>query len=217
MISALARAGLALGEPAYVEAADRAAAFVLGSMRPGPGGSLRVFQGGRAAGPAFLEDYAFVIAALLDLYEAAPEPRWLGEALALQRIVDAHYADALGRRATSAPPTTTRSSWAREKPPPRRRDAVRQLRCRVEPAAPDLVDRRREPCRAGGAWCLQRSVRSSSRHPRPWQRCSSPSTTGSTPSRRSWWSGRGSRRRTGSAPCWHPCAGASCPTGCSRW
>jgi uncharacterized protein YyaL (SSP411 family) len=57
---------------------------------------LRTFKGGRAAGPAFLEDYAFLIAALLDLYEADADPHWLHQALSLQETLDAHYADELG-------------------------------------------------------------------------------------------------------------------------
>ena len=95
MISALARAGLAFDDETYTQAARRAADFVLTRMRAdGPDGRLfRTFLYTRAAGPAFLEDYAFVIAGLLDLYEASPDPRWIREALALQRVLDTHYLD----------------------------------------------------------------------------------------------------------------------------
>ena len=95
MISAFARAGLTLAVPRYVELATRAADHVLGNMRV-DGRLRRVSMGGESVGPAFLEDYAFVIAGLLDLYEAAPDPRWLREAMALQRILDTHYADETG-------------------------------------------------------------------------------------------------------------------------
>ena len=95
MISAYARAGFALGDPEYVRAAMRTADFILDRMRE-DGRLHRVYQDGRAAGPAFLGDYAFVIAGLLDLYEAAPDPRWLREALALQQVLDRRYADATG-------------------------------------------------------------------------------------------------------------------------
>ena len=94
-ISAFARAGLALPEPDYVAAAAAAADFALGSMRR-DGRLHRAFIAGRASGPAFLEDYAFLIAGLLDLYEARPDPRWLREALALQAVLDADYADPAG-------------------------------------------------------------------------------------------------------------------------
>jgi uncharacterized protein YyaL (SSP411 family) len=95
MISAFARAGLALAEPRYVELAARAADHVLENMRA-EGRLRRVSMEGQSVGPAFLEDYAFVIAGLLDLYEAAPDPRWLREAKALQRVLDTHYADEAG-------------------------------------------------------------------------------------------------------------------------
>jgi len=95
MISAFAQAGFALEEPAYTEAARRAAHFVLEQMRK-DGRLLRTFTVGRADGPAFLEDYAFLIAALLDLYEADADPGWLHQALSLQETLDAHYADPLG-------------------------------------------------------------------------------------------------------------------------
>jgi uncharacterized protein YyaL (SSP411 family) len=95
MISAFAQAGFALDEPTHIEAARRAARFVLEQMRSEER-LLRAFRDGRAAGPAFLEDYAFFIAALLDLYEADGDPRWLREALSLQKTLDVHYADEAG-------------------------------------------------------------------------------------------------------------------------
>ena len=93
MISAFARAGFAFGDPALTRRAERAAEFVLGKMRK-DGRLWRVSKDGRSEGPAFLDDYAFVIAGLLDLYEAASSPRWIEEAVALQALLDAHYADA---------------------------------------------------------------------------------------------------------------------------
>jgi uncharacterized protein YyaL (SSP411 family) len=95
MISAFARAALVFGEERYVTAASRAAGFILDEMLE-DGVLRRVYQGGRADGPAFLEDYAFLIAGLLDLYEVDTQPRWLRAALALQSTMDAHYIDALG-------------------------------------------------------------------------------------------------------------------------
>jgi uncharacterized protein YyaL (SSP411 family) len=92
MISAFARAGLALGEPEYVATASRAAGFVLGEMRPA-GRLVRVHDGEQAAGTAFLEDHAFLIAGLLDLYEATGETRWLRDALQLQSQLEESYAD----------------------------------------------------------------------------------------------------------------------------
>src|SRR5207247_2474527 len=49
---------------------------------------------GRATGEAFLDDYAFLIAGLLDLFEVDPDPRWPRQAIALQERLDADFADA---------------------------------------------------------------------------------------------------------------------------
>jgi hypothetical protein len=95
MISAFARAGFAWDEPRFTRAAARAAGFLLDELRR-DGRLLRVYLAGRVSGPAFLEDYAFLVAGLLDLHEADGAPRWLREAIALQAVLDAHYADAEG-------------------------------------------------------------------------------------------------------------------------
>jgi hypothetical protein len=96
MISALARAASVLGEPRYAAQAERAAELVLTRMRE-RGRLLRSYAEGRARHAAYLEDYAFLIAGLLDLYEADSRPRWLDEAMALDRVLEARYEDrALG-------------------------------------------------------------------------------------------------------------------------
>ncbi len=70
MIRGMADGGRVLGEPGYIEHAERAAAFVLGSMRDGDGGLLRTAHSGVAKTPAFLEDYAFMASALVALHDA---------------------------------------------------------------------------------------------------------------------------------------------------
>ena len=92
MISALADAGAALGEPRYVEAARAAAEFVLRDLRP-DGRLLRTYNQGRAHLDAYLEDHAFLLEALLTLYEATFDPRWFGEARALADEVLDRFAD----------------------------------------------------------------------------------------------------------------------------
>ncbi len=70
MISAFAKAAQALDEPRYEDAARRAADFVLTKMYDREGGTLlRRYRDGEAAIPGFLDDYAFFVQALLDLYE----------------------------------------------------------------------------------------------------------------------------------------------------
>ena len=94
-ISAFARGSQVLGEPAYAARAARAADFLLREMNPG--GRLLRSRRGRAAGtPGTLDDHAFVTQGLLDLYEAAHDPRWLGEAIALEEQLERHFADPAG-------------------------------------------------------------------------------------------------------------------------
>ena len=78
MISAFARAALVLGEPALRRAARRARAdFVLDRDARATAACCAAAQDGRAGSAGYLDDYAFLIAGLLDLYEATGEPRWL--------------------------------------------------------------------------------------------------------------------------------------------
>jgi hypothetical protein len=93
MIGAHARAALVLGEERYARRAARAADFVLTHMRD-DGRLLRSFKDGRARHAGYLDDHAFVIAGLLDLYEATSETRWLREAIALDRVLEQQYEDA---------------------------------------------------------------------------------------------------------------------------
>jgi len=93
MISALARAGVVLHEPAYLDRARAAARFVLGRMRPS-GRLKRSYAGGAAHEDAFLDDHAFLAAGLLDLYEATFDLEWLREALALQETLAREFWDA---------------------------------------------------------------------------------------------------------------------------
>ncbi len=79
----LAEAARALDRPDWLKAAVRNADFVLSSMRRGDGRLLRTWKGGQARLNGYLEDYAMVALALLALYEATLQRRWLDEARAL--------------------------------------------------------------------------------------------------------------------------------------
>jgi uncharacterized protein YyaL (SSP411 family) len=79
MTRALAEAGRALGRADYLAAAARNAGFVLSEMRRG-GRLRRSWKAGEARLNGYLEDYAMVAAALVELYEATFERRWLDEA-----------------------------------------------------------------------------------------------------------------------------------------
>ncbi|HEY3727986.1 MAG TPA: thioredoxin domain-containing protein [Solirubrobacteraceae bacterium] len=93
MISALAEAGSALGRDDYVAAAVDCAGFLLGSLRSADGRLLRTWKDGRAHIDAYLEDHAFLLEALLTLYEATFDPRWYREAVALADTLLDQFAD----------------------------------------------------------------------------------------------------------------------------
>jgi uncharacterized protein YyaL (SSP411 family) len=82
-IAALAEAGRALGEPAYVEAAVGAADFVLTHLRDDAGRLLRSWRNGRGGRPGFADDHALMADACLVLYETTFELRWFEQARAL--------------------------------------------------------------------------------------------------------------------------------------
>lgn len=93
-IESLAQAGAALGEPRYVEAAAAAAEFLLTHLRDAQGRLLHTWRQGRARFSAYLEDYAALGNALIALYEARFEERWIDEAVRLADEMVRRFADA---------------------------------------------------------------------------------------------------------------------------
>jgi uncharacterized protein YyaL (SSP411 family) len=93
MIAALAIASVAFGEPEYLRRAEAAAAFILTKLREPDGRLLHRFREGDAAIAAHLDDYAFLVWALTELYEAGNEPRHLEFALRLTDEQLAHFWD----------------------------------------------------------------------------------------------------------------------------
>ena len=83
MIAALAKGAQTLNDGRYASAARDAADFLLETMVDEEGKLLHRFRGGEAAIPAFLDDYAFLVWGLTDLYEATFEVRYLRAALDL--------------------------------------------------------------------------------------------------------------------------------------
>jgi uncharacterized protein YyaL (SSP411 family) len=96
MVAALADAGAVLGREDYIEAAHACADFLLTTMRDENGRLLRTYKDGRASLNAYLEDHAYLIEALLVLYEATFETRWFSEARALADEMIDRYADPTG-------------------------------------------------------------------------------------------------------------------------
>jgi uncharacterized protein YyaL (SSP411 family) len=93
-ISALAKGAQVLDEARYLDAARRAAEFVLGRMYDSERNALlRRFRDGDAAIPGFLDDYAFFVQGLLDLYETDFDVRYLELAAGLTDAQLARFED----------------------------------------------------------------------------------------------------------------------------
>jgi len=95
MISAYARAYQVLGDEKYREAAERATAFIRSKLYDKQRGILlRRYRAGEASIDGFVDDYAFFIQGLLDLYEASFDIQYLTWAIELQKKQDALFWDA---------------------------------------------------------------------------------------------------------------------------
>ncbi|HEX3735763.1 MAG TPA: thioredoxin domain-containing protein [Solirubrobacterales bacterium] len=92
-IAALAEAGAVLGREDYLTAARECAEFVLDSLRDEDGHLLRTYKDGDARLNAYLEDHAFLLEALLTLYESSFEPRWFEAARDLADTTIARFGD----------------------------------------------------------------------------------------------------------------------------
>ncbi|MFM9044132.1 MAG: thioredoxin domain-containing protein [bacterium] len=93
MISALADAGAAFQDERYLHASIASARFVLDEMRTEEGRLLRTWKEGKASLNAYLEDYAFMLEAMLDLHAASLDPCWFDEARALADLIIEHFED----------------------------------------------------------------------------------------------------------------------------
>jgi len=93
MIGALAETGAATGRDDYLDAARGCAEFVLRDLRDGEGRLLRTYKDGEGRLNGYLEDHAFLLEALLTLYEATFEQRWFEQARALAETTIARFGD----------------------------------------------------------------------------------------------------------------------------
>ena len=96
MIAALAKGVQAFGQPEHTEAVQRAADFVLGNMWKPDGRLLHRFRDGQAGIQANLDDYAFLVWGLVELYEAVFDTRYLKTALELTNDMLSHFWDENG-------------------------------------------------------------------------------------------------------------------------
>lgn len=87
MIAALAAGSRILEDPSYLEAAEKAAAFIKENMVQPDGRLLRRYRDGEAGISAFLEDYSYLAWGYLELYRAGSNPQYLEEAEQLVRLL----------------------------------------------------------------------------------------------------------------------------------
>jgi len=92
MIAALAKAAQALNRPDYANAAARAADFILNEMKTEDGRLLHSYREGSAISGC-LDDYAFLVWGLIDLYETLFEIKYLRAAAKLTRAMIEHFWD----------------------------------------------------------------------------------------------------------------------------
>ncbi len=92
MISAFAKGYQVVGDERYKDAAEGAAQFVLDEMVV-DGTLMRTHRGGRSKLPAYLDDYAFMAVALIDLYEATFDVKWLLHARELTEQMNEKFWD----------------------------------------------------------------------------------------------------------------------------
>jgi uncharacterized protein YyaL (SSP411 family) len=93
LLRALAEAGAVLERDDCLDAARACADFLLRELRTPDGRLLRTWKDGRAHLAGYLEDHAFLLEALLTLYEATFEVRWFTAARALADTTIARFAD----------------------------------------------------------------------------------------------------------------------------
>jgi uncharacterized protein YyaL (SSP411 family) len=90
-ISALARAAFVLSEPRYGDAARKAARFIFDNLRRDDGRLLHSWRAGTAKIDGFLDDYAFLIVAMLDLYHFEFDEDWISLAVQLAEMMVEHF------------------------------------------------------------------------------------------------------------------------------
>ncbi len=93
MIAALAKAGNALDNRKYTAAAGKAADFILQNLTAANGRLLKRYRKGQAGLSAHLNDYAFMVWGLIELYQATYELKYLKHAIALNDRMLAHFWD----------------------------------------------------------------------------------------------------------------------------
>lgn len=93
MVRALADAGRIFGNAHYITQAEEAVQFLLKEMRREDGGVYRIWSQGKTHIPGFLEDYSFLIDALLATYHVTKKKQYLDDAVVLAEKVEVLFRD----------------------------------------------------------------------------------------------------------------------------
>ena len=92
MISAFVYGYFVLNEKKYLIQAEKSAQFVLNNMYKNDQ-LYRSWKDGHAYIPAYLDDYAFLISALLDLFEWTGNTKWLYKVIKLDQVLEKNFED----------------------------------------------------------------------------------------------------------------------------
>ncbi|MDY6879483.1 MAG: thioredoxin domain-containing protein [Thermodesulfobacteriota bacterium] len=87
MIAALSKGYQAMGDQRYADAAAAAADFILSELRGADDRLFCRFRDGDVAYPGYLDDYAFLVWGLIELYEATFDVTYLEEAVSLNKAM----------------------------------------------------------------------------------------------------------------------------------
>ena len=93
MIKGFVEAYVAIGKPEYLEVAIRNIDFLLVNVKRSDGGLFHNYKNGKATINGFLEDYAFVIEALIVIYQATLNEAWITKANELMEYTIQHFYD----------------------------------------------------------------------------------------------------------------------------
>jgi uncharacterized protein len=95
MIAALSKAARAFGLNEYMEEAVRSMEFILGNMWDGER-LLHRYRNGDAEIDGFLNDYAFTVWGLIELYQSTHVKRYIDEAIKINSVMVEHFSDPVG-------------------------------------------------------------------------------------------------------------------------
>ena len=91
MLAAFAEAARAFDREDYLKVAERNADFVLRELRTDEGRLLRTWKAGEVKLNGYLEDYAYLIDGLIELYQTSFDPRWYQAAYELAETMIEHF------------------------------------------------------------------------------------------------------------------------------